>query len=318
MKKLFTSFIIGIIAFSFTGCNTLLHKNEGVFGKSSKSIDKISNQIDDVTVQLSHTDQQRLTSIGAWSKGVEHSLDKATNKEPAIVTAQKINERVEELANHPDIDELKQVYKIVDTLLTNEVEGQKLLDKKDKEIAKLQQNIVDLNQQKQDTIKDYMNAAEANAAKADQYQATLKGLQGGWGINAIWFGIKTLVSRIAIGLGIFAVLFFVLRLLAASNPIAGSIFSIFEIGASWVINSIKSIFPKSVDFSKLVPTHIADGYKSTLKNIMDEVLLLEHQQKSTNPPTSITLDQLVVNIQKNLNDQDKINVAEIKGELNWK
>lgn len=318
MKKFIVGFIFGILIIGLVGCDTLFHKNEGILGKSSKKIDEVTTRLESVDKQLSQTDQDRLTHIGAWSKGVERSLDHITNPPPAVVTAQQINERVEQLANKPDTEELKQIYKIVDTLLSNQSEGQKLLDKKDKEIEKLENQIIDLNQQKQDFIKDYMNAAEASAAKADQYQATLKGLQGGWGLNAIWFGIKTLISRIAIGLGIFAVLFLVLRVLAASNPIAGSIFSVFEMAASWLINTVKSIFPKSVNFSKLVPTSISDGYKSTLKNIMDEVLLLENQQKSSNPPTTITLDQLVVNIQKNLNDQDKINVAEIKTELNWK
>lgn len=317
--KTFLSFSLSIVivATMLTGCG-LLHKNVGIFGKASKTQEQAKAEYQSVNEDLAKKNIERLTHIGAWAQGVEHSLDASTNKtDPAVTTAQTINKRVEELANKPDLEELKQVYKIVENLLTNQVVGQKLLEKKDKEIVQLQNSINELNQDKEDAIKKYASIAEANAAKADQYSATLKQLDSGWGLAAVWYGLKKFVTHIAIGLGIFMVLFFVLRMLAASNPIAGSIFSIFEVAASWLINSLKSIFPKSVDFSKLVPTHISDGYKATLKNVMDEVLLLEHQQKTNPTVSNITLDQLVVNIEKNLNDQDKVNVEEIKRELNW-
>lgn len=318
MKRLISLSLSVAILLGITGCG-LLHKNTGIFGKASKSQEAAKVEYQDINVEIAKKNDEKLTHIGAWAKGVEHSLDATTNKtDPAITTAQTINQRVEELANKPDLQELKQVYTIVETLLTNQVAGQKLLEKKDKEIIKLQQSITDLNQDKEDAIKKYAAIAEGNAAKADQYATTLKQLDSGWGLSAVWYGLKKFITHIAIALGIFAVLFFVLRIAAASNPIAGSIFSIFEVAASWVINSIKSIFPKSIDFSKLVPHHIADGYKSTLKNIMDEVLLLENQQRTNPTGPNITLDQLLVNIEKNLNDQDKINVTEIKGELNWK
>lgn len=316
MKRFLTlSLSLILVGSLLTGCG-LLHKNIGIFGKSSKTQEAAKIEYQSVNTDLAKKADERLTHIGAWAKGVEYSLQHTTNKNDlSIITAQTINQRVEELANKPDMEELKQVYKIVESLLTNHVEGQKLLDKKDKEIIKLQNSITELNQDREDAINKYAAIAESNAAKADQYATTLKKLDSGWGLSAVWYGLKKFITHIAIALSIFGVLFIALRILAASNPIAGSIFSIFEVGASWVINSIKSVFPKSVDFSKLVPEHIADGYKSTLKNVMDEILLLEKQEDTTGK--NITLDEVLVNIEKSLNDQDKINVAEIKRELNW-
>lgn len=318
MKRLISLSLSIALILGLSGCG-LLHKNNGIFGKASRSQEAAKIEYQDINTDLAKKDVERLNHIGAWAKGVEYSLNQSTNKtDPAVMTAQTVNQRVEELANKPDLEELKQVYKIVATLLTNQVDGQKLLDKKDKEIIKLQNSISDLNQDKEDAIKKYAAIAEGNAAKADQYATTLKQLDSGWGLAAVWYGLKKFITHVAIAVGIFMVLFFVLRMLAASNPIASSIFSVFEVGASWVINSIKSIFPKSINFSKLVPNHISDGYKATLKAIMDEVLLAENQEKSNPTAPNITLDQLIVNIEKNLGDQDKINVAEIKKELNWK
>ena len=304
------------------GCSSLLNSNEGVLGKSSKTTATAAADIRAINTKIAETDQDRLTHIGAWSKGVEYSLDKSTNRdEPAISTAKTINTRVEELANKPEMAELKQVYKIIDSFLTNAVEGQKLLDKKDKEIVKLQNNITELNQEKQDAIKVYTQIAEANAAKADQYKSTLQQLDGNWGINAIWYGIKKFISRIAITLGILAVLFIVLRIAAASNPIAASVFSIFEMVASWLINTIKSVFPKSIDFSKLVPHTTFDGYKTTLHKVVDAIESVKSKEatlKKADATKCISMDDLSNEIAKSFDAADSARVDEAKKDLLWK
>lgn len=318
-SKFFVGFVSAFLLLLMVGCvSGLLSKNEGIFGKSSKTEAQIAAKIDNVDDKLAQLDQQRLTHIGAWSKGVERSLDAVTNQEPAVLTAQKINEQVEELANKPDGAELKQVYNIVDNLLTNLITGQKLLDKKDKEIISLQQQIENAAGDREAAVKEYRDVAVDTAKQRDQYATTIKQLDSGWGLNAVLYGGKKFITHIAWTLGIGAILFIILRIAAASNPIAGSIFSVFEVGASWGINSLKSIFPKSINFSSLVPKSISDGYKGTLKNIMDDVLLLENQQKSSPTTSKITLDELIVNLEKNLSTDDKARVNEIKTELNWK
>lgn len=316
MKNKFSiGLIVCITLIYITGCNTLLNKNEGVLGKSTKSLDQITAQIQTTDSKIEKTSQQRLTSIGAWSKGVEVTLEKVTNPPPAVVLGGKLNEKVEELANQPDITELQQVYKIIDTFLSNEVAGQKMLDSKDKEIASLRKNIADLNADKTDSIKQMQIAAETTAAKADQYQATLKNLQGGWGLNAIWFGIKTFATRIAWSIGIFSVLFIILRLAAASNPIAGSIFSIFEQIAAWFINIIVKICPKAIAVAGHVSTGVYNEAKSVLATIVDCVETTKVQSVASNQ--TATIEQLLSTVELSMTPADKALIDDIKIQLGW-
>jgi len=304
------------------GCSSLLKNNEGIFGKSSKNTAAAASDIRDINTKLAETDQTRLTHIGAWSKGVEYSLDKSTNRnEPAISTAKTINTRVEELANKPEMEELKQVYKIVDSFLTNTVEGQKLLNKKDKEIIHLEDTITELNQEKQDAIKIYTQIAEANAAKADQYKTTIQQLDGNWGINAMWYGIKKFFSRIALTLGILTVLFIILRILATTNPIAASIFAIFNQIGSWLINMLKGIFPKAASISGLVPHTDFQGYKTTLTKIVDAIEVVKSKEatlKTTNPTQCISISDLSTEIAKSFDSADTARVDDTKKSLLWK
>jgi len=315
MNKFTFGFIVGVIIIGLTGCNTLLHKNEGILGKSTKTVNQISAQIQTTDEKIEKTSQQRLTSIGAWSKGVETTLEKVTNPPPEVVLSGKLNQKVEELANQPDITEMQQVYKIIDTFLSNEVAGQKMLDSKDKEIAKLRKSIDDLNADKADSIKEMQTVAADNAAKADQYQATLKDLQGGWGLNAIWFGIKTFATRAAWTLGIISVLFIILRLAAASNPIAGSIFAIFDQIGAWFINIVAKICPKAVAVAGHVESGIYNEAKSVLTKIVDCVETTKVQSAAA--ADTATIQQLLSTVELSMTPADKALIDKIKVQLGW-
>jgi hypothetical protein len=288
MKKVLNVLVISVSLILLTGCRGLLSKNEGVLGKSSKNIAAATENVRSIDTKLAETDQDRLTHIGAWSKGVEYSLDKSTNTEDkAISTAKVINTRVEELANKPDLNELKQVYKIIDSFLTNAVEGQKLLDKKDKEIIELQNSIASLDKDKKDAIKEYADIAESNAAKADQYQATLKQLDSGWGLSAVWYGLKKFATHIAWIFGIGTVLFIILRVLATTNPIASAIFGIFDQMGSWFIHTIAALAPKALSVSKLVEQKVVDDYKVVVTKLVDTVEQLKASHPSVPSGTSV-------------------------------
>src|ERR1039458_3563775 len=260
MKKVLNVLVISVSLILLTGCRGLLSKNEGVLGKSSKNIAAATENVRSIDTKLAETDQDRLTHTGAWSKGVEYSLDKSTNTEDkAISTAKVINTRVEELANKPDLNELKQVYKIIDSFLTNAVEGKKL--------------------KKKDAIKEYADIAESNAAKADQYQATLKQLDSGWGLSAVWYGLKKFATHIAWIFGIGTVLFIILRVLATTNPIASALFGIFDQIGSWFIHTIAALAPKALAVSKLVEQKVVDDYKVVVTKLVDTV----EQLKASHP-----------------------------------
>lgn len=291
-------------------CSSLLKNNEGIFGKSQKTIGKLTEQYHNINNQIAQTDSDKLTHIGSWSRGVERSLDAATNKEPAITTAQQINQRVEELANKPDTDELKQVYKIVDTLLTNQVAGQALLEKKDKEIIRLENNIAGLNQQKQDIMKEYAAVSEANAAKADQYKATLGQMDKWFGLGAVVYGLKKLIISAAWGIGIFSVVFLILRLLSATNPIAGAIFGLFEQVVSWGVKVIQYLFPKAVNLAGFVAEKTYETTRSALVKTVDAIETSKLKGVDVSPITNEAAASM---------DTDHKNIiSEIKTELNYK
>jgi hypothetical protein len=317
----FRGFFVCLTLICLLGCHGLLYKNEGVLGKASLTQAQATQAIRDINTEINKTDDDKLTHIGAWSAGVDYSLQHVTNKEPAVITAQEINQRVKDLANKPDTEELKEVYRIVDTLLTNQANGLKLLEKKDQDIIKLESHIDQLNQEKQEAIKKYVGIADANAQAADQYKATLKELDSGWGLAAVWYGLKKFIVHIAWTLGIIAVLFIVLRIFAATNPIAGSVFSIFEQIGSWAINSLKTLVPKAASISKLVSVDVSEGYKSTLHKVVDCIEVVKSNEeilRKSNPTSSIGIDDLQTELSKTLNTEDSTRIAEAKKALLWK
>lgn len=320
-NKFIIGFLTGLIAISLFGCSGLLGKNSAKLGKSAKIEAASSAPIDQTQKQINDTKDQRLTSIGAWSSGVEYSLNKITNEEPAGIIAMEINDRIQALANKPNLKEEEEVFGIIDSLLTNKIAGEKLLAQKDNEIIKLQTHIRDLNIKHETAVSDYRNNMESVARQSDAYKSTIQEIDSGWGLAAIWYGIKKLISRITLTLGILAVLFIILRFAAASNPIAASIFSVFNQVGSWAINLLKGIFPKAASISGLVPHSDYKGYKDTLSKIVDAietVKLKEELLKKTNPNPDIGMGDLSLEIAKSFTPEDSNRVTEAKKNLLWK
>jgi hypothetical protein len=290
-------------------------------GKAAKQEASAAAPIDNTEKQLNDIKDKRLTSIGAWSDGVEYSLNKVTNQEPAVVIAQEVNSKVQTLANKPTLKEQEEIFKLIDSLLTNAIEGKKLLAEKNEEIIKLQTSVSDLSIKHETAVRDYRSIAEASARQNDAYKATIQEMDAGWGLAAIWYGIKKLVSRIALTLGILAVLFIVLRALSTTNPIAASIFAIFNQVGSWIINALKGIFPKAASISGLVPHSDYKGYKDTLSKIVDAIETVKSKEsllKKTGSTTCISMDDLSTELSKLFTPEDADRVTNAKKDLLWK
>lgn len=316
-------FIIGFIT-CFTliilvGCG-LTARNQGIFGKQAAATDKQADRIEKIEKAEAVNSTERLDKIGAFSYGVKYSLDKDVNQSPEVQVAKTINERVTALANKPDFNEVKEIMGVVDGLLsqlkTQQDEAKETLAKKDKQISALITEIKELDVKKDTEIAAALKMSEANALKADQYKATLSEMDSFFGFGAIWYGVKKLITRLAWTLAIVAVLFFVLRIAAASNPIAGAVFGIFEQFVSWFINGLKFLAPKAHSMSGFIETKVFDGYKQTLTHIIDNIQLLK--AKDEGEADKYTLDDLMDELAKSMDTADKERIEGIKKELRWK
>jgi hypothetical protein len=137
-----------------------------------------------------------------------------------------------------------------------------------------------------------------------------------FGLGAVFYGIKRFVTSSVLILSIGAILFFVLKIFAASNPIVGGIFGVFESIGAMVLSGIKSILPKSFAIAKFTPTVEHNLYKDTLTNIIDNIQLLK--EKSKDSPKQYTLDEAMDVFSKSLDQDEKDLIESIKNKIGWK
>lgn len=319
MNKFFYGFVTALAILVIVGCAGLTGQNKGVFGKTSQKQADQNERVANIERSESKNSDARLTHIGAWSEGTKYVLDKVQEPTPEVNVAKDVNERIKALANKPDFNEVKEVQAIIDGLLSQmknqQEEAKKSLASKDEDIAKLNLEVQALNQAKESEVRKALKLAEASAKQADQYRQTLDDMDSFFGFGAIWYGLKKLVTRMAWILGIGAVLFFVLRIAAASNPIAGAIFSVFEQIVAWFINALKMIAPKATQFSGFVESKVFDGYKTTLMRLIDTIQLLKEKETDTK---KFTLDDLAMELAKSFDSVDKNRIDDIKKELHWR
>jgi hypothetical protein len=113
----------------------------------------------------------------------------------------------------------------------------------------------------------------------------------------------------------------VLRVFAGTSPFVGAIFSIFEVVASFVINTIKGLVPGAVKFAKLVPTTVMDKYKKLSEKVVDIFeTLKDHDEKlvkSGSAPRQYTMPQILSMFSERFGDDDKELVKDIKSKLGW-
>lgn len=286
---------VALCSIFLVGCTTV----QGIFGKNSKNVAKQTSKIEDITSLQSLNNKNKVEQISFFTAGVDYSLNKVTNPEPAVVVAKDLTERLKSLAGNPSLEEQKIVWKMVDDLISSNKAGIKMLKERDTQIEELQIVTKALESQKEEAIKRALALSQNIAGQADAAQAQIDDLKGNWGINAIWFGIKTLLTRIFWSITIFFVIYTILRFAAMSNPIAASIFQIFNLIGSWAINIIKSLAPDSVKQAGHVPVSVFNSYSQTLTKVVDVL-----QQTKT--------DQQKVELAKTFNEKDAEIVKDIK------
>jgi len=307
-------FILALVATFGSGCSTLKGLHSGIFGKKSKQTAVVASKISVLEKQQDEINDKKLTTIGSLSTGVTYALNQDTNSSAPVAAAQEINVRIASLANKPDLKEVKVIQEIVNNLITNKANGEKLLAAKDKEIIKLNQELSNTIKEKDEKITQAMQIGTQSAITADSVSKTLDELGGNFGLNSVAWGLKRFFSRMLYLIIALVVIFIGLKIASAFNPVAASIFSICETMLSWIISTVKSVAPKAVNIAGFTSTKTFEDYKSILTKLIH---VIQQQKTIEKSGTDVTLDNLMSEIDKNMNDDDRQKIEAIKKDLNW-
>jgi hypothetical protein len=299
------TYIISILSLSLlTSCKT-------------PNVDKVQKTKDALTetrVEKAKNDDEKLQVISTLAAGTDYSLKAVTNPPVQVKTALDYNNRILSITGNPNVDELNKMKQITD-LLNSEIDkekekGNKLLKQKDTQIQELQNKQKEIQDKYESQIKILESQATQVAKKADSLQSTVDEVNSWMGLGGVIYGLKRFVTIGVTGILIFLVCFMILRFLAATNPIAGAIFSIVEHIVGMFINLLKGVAPKAVQFSNHIELPIFNKYKDTLDTVVDTLENLKTIQKRSD--VQITLGDVFVELDKNLDSKEKILVEELK------
>jgi len=300
------------------GCGTIIPDNKN---DNQKAMQGKADAVVVAKNKIADNSDKKMSEIATMAQGVDYSLSKvpATNVTHEVTTAKEINQRVISIAGSPKVDELAKIKSMVD-LLNSEIakereRGTKLLQQKDAEILSVQKKSDDLDVNLNKKIGELATTAKKQAESADDNKVIIDNVNKYFGLGAVFYGIKRFVTSCIVGILIFGVIFLVLRLLAATNPIAAAVFSVFNIVGAIVVNIIKGVAPKSLNFSGFSPSVELEKYKTTLSKLIDNI---EEIQTMAKDDKSITIDDLLQHFDKELDQSDKDLIKELKKMLRWK
>jgi len=300
------TFLFLLSAFILVGCKT-------------PNVDKINKTRDfmsDTRNELADNTDKKMEQIATLATGTEYSLSQITNPPVEVKTAMDFNTRILSITGNPNIDEINKMRQITD-LLNSEIQkerekGDKELSERDRQIVLLQLRQGEIENKYDVQIKGLEKQATEIAKKADKLQATVDEVNSWFGLGGVIYGLKRFFTTALTGIVIFGICFLGLRFFAATNPIAGAAFSIIEHFAAFFVKLIKGIAPKAVEFSNHVELSKFTPYKNTLDSMVDTLESLKTIQKSRG--NNISLDEVFQELDKNLNNSEKILVNELKSQ----
>lgn len=277
-------------------------------------IQKTKETLAETRVEKAKNDDEKLQAVSTLAAGTDYSLKAVTNPPVQVKTALDYNSRILSIAGNPNVDELNKMKQITD-LLNSELEkekekGVKLLKQKDVEILDLQNKQKEIQNKYESQIKGLEAQATQVAKKADSLQVTVDEVNSWMGLGGVMYGLKRFVTIGVTGILIFLVCFMVLRFLASTNPIAAAIFSVIEYIVGFVINILKGIAPKALEFSNHIELPTFSRYKNTLDTVVDTLESLKTIQRRSN--SQVTLNEVFVELDKNLDSNEKILINELK------
>jgi len=308
------------IVLILTGCFATLKPSK----INSSNRDKIELQVEKIDKAFDEekrNTQKRESQTAIYAAGVSYSLSQIADPSVEVETAFKLNDRIISIVGAPDLLESERIKKIV-SLLNSEIEsekkrGQKLLLEKDLEIVSLQKEKEKIKQNYESQIDKLLSDARKVAKSADASDTTLASMSGAMGLNAVLWGLKTFFMTSLKWVIGFSVLFLILRVLSATNPIAAAVFSIFNVIASSVIGLFKFLTPKAFELCGFASARTANLTKDTLKYIVNEIQELKNKQKD-NPDKKYELNDILSRINGEMNQENKDLIEQILKEEKWK
>jgi hypothetical protein len=279
-------------------------------------------RIENVESLISENVKEKLDQVAAISYGVDYALSKEMDPSGNVLAAKDINTRAMSLTGVPSVEDMKIMRQMIDDLtsqlMTERERGLIALGQKDTEIYALQLEAKVLASTRETEIRRYMKMAQDIALRADAIQYELDKMDRFMGLGAVAYGLKKFITRMAWFIGIGSILFILLRVVSMSNPIAASIFSIFNIIGSWFVNILKVLFPKALELAGATATSVFNAYRNTMFKIIDGIQTLKERQKvSGDINKKYTLDELLVELEKTMGDADKKLVDEIKRNMGY-
>ena len=317
MKKLLIIlFTVGFLG--FTSCSFL-----GPAKQNTKNQDKLEKTVlktDSTKIGLEKNIHEKLSQTATYAFGVQYSLNQVTNESLPVSTAIKLNSRIVSIVGSPELDEMNKITKIVDLLnsgiAAEKLKGEKMLADKDKEITELQNNNKELKTKYDGQIAEIISKSKSIAKEGDAAQSTINEMSGNFGLNAIWWGFKRFLLGSITAILIFVVLFLFLRIAAASNPIAASIFSVFNVIGSGVLQLVKGLTPRAVEISKLVNLEEHNKYKDTLDKIVDTIQTFKLKCEADHK--QCTLNDVLEELDKEMDQKDKDCIEDVLKSQKWK
>lgn len=311
-------FFILLIPIILLGCKVPVKQQvdtaQNILSKQEKKLDITLSDIEKV-------DAAKKQQTATLTAGIQHSLQQITNPPIQVDTAKALNERVVSIIGSPHLDEIKRIKATVDLLNSQVAEerkrGEELLSQRDKIIIELQKQNVELKQKYDDQLWQLNDKAKSLAKESDAKQATIDSMGGMFGLNAVIWGLKRFFFSALTGILIFVVAFIVLRILSMTNPIAASVFSIFNMIGSTIIATVKALTPNAVSMSKFVDAHEHDRYKETLDIIVDTIQ--EYRVIETKfPEKQYKISELLENLKGVMDQKHKDVIEELLVNQKWK
>jgi uncharacterized protein YceK len=311
MKKFCFIFSIWLL---LSGCSTWSSKN-----KNQRNIDDKKTNVQDAKDALNENSREKMKQVQSLSYGVNYVLKRAPTNNLPVKIANELNERIVSLAGTPNMEEITKMKTMVDKLTSKIIEEQKLgrelLKKKDEEIIDIQKER-DILKEELNAKQDKLSAAATKIAQqADETKSKLDAMNGFFGLGAVFYGIKRFITSCLIFILVFSILFLILRILAATNPIAAAFFSIFNMVGGMLLQAIKSLAPGALKSANLVTNDEHNYYKDTLYKLVDTVQEVKQNGKVLNK--DLLIKDLFDKLDRNLSDHDKDLIASVKKELKW-
>jgi hypothetical protein len=309
--KWFKIITISLVVALVAGCAA----TTGLLGHNSKNVEKQTQKITQLQNKIEGVKDNKISFIQDFSYGTAYALEQVTNKEPAIAVAEEMNQRVQNIAGLPPLEREKEMILMVNGLVSNNIIGQRMLKERDSDIVNLQKEETLLLATKDVQIQKALELSTTVAMQADGSKQELSKYRGWLGLSAVWMGLKQFcTTSFWVLLGLVAA-FIILSILAAFNPIASAIFSVFDVMLSWVVNCIKVVAPKALTLAGQVSSTIYNDAKGALTSIVDSVSTLKLTTAASGKQA--TIENLLDTLELSTTPAQKIIIEQIKQDLGW-